>query len=173
MAEPWSSSPTTAISPPLQTVSSSCRTAGSGASSRCRQGLIIKERANNLALPAGLAQTIEHARVVLRPYPRCGLTDTRRRRWQTRPIGRRRWLGPRVRPGDAAPVLGDLGVDQLTAVRLQPHEGPFLVGADQPAVARDIRGKSGDQPAFDAFSCQAGRSLTAGPNRFVGSRASF
>ena len=31
---------------------------------------------------------------------------------------------------DAAPVLGDLGVDQLTAMRLQPREGAFLVRAE-------------------------------------------
>src|SRR6266446_9436994 len=61
---------------------------------------------------------------------------------------------------DAAPVLGDLGIDQLAAVRLEPRKRPFLVDADQPAVARDVRGENGSQPAFDAFRGQSGA-----PNR--------
>jgi hypothetical protein len=55
-------------------------------------------------------------------------------------------------------VLGDLGIDQLAAMRLQPREGPLLVGADQPAVASDIRRENGSQPAFDAFPSQSGTS---------------
>jgi hypothetical protein len=61
---------------------------------------------------------------------------------------------------NAAPVLGDLGVDQLAAMDLEPREGPFLIGADQPAVARDVGGENGGQPAFDALPSQA-----ALPNR--------
>jgi hypothetical protein len=36
-------------------------------------------------------------------------------------------------------------------MRSQPRKRPLLVGADQPAVARNIRGENGGQPAFDAF----------------------
>src|SRR5271169_3482296 len=53
-------------------------------------------------------------------------------------------------------MLGDFGIDRLTPMRLQPREGPFLVGADQPAVARNVRGENGSQPAFDAFPRQSG-----------------
>jgi hypothetical protein len=52
---------------------------------------------------------------------------------------------------DAASVLGDLGIDQLAAICLEPRAGPLLIGADQPAVTRDIRAKNAGQPAFDAF----------------------
>jgi len=48
-------------------------------------------------------------------------------------------------------------------VRLQACEGSFLVGADQPAVAGDVRSKDGGQPAFDAFPNQSGT-----PNRSAG-----
>jgi len=51
----------------------------------------------------------------------------------------------------AAPAFNDFGIDQLGTVRFQPCEGPLLVGADQPAVARDISDENGGQPAFDAF----------------------
>jgi len=56
---------------------------------------------------------------------------------------------------DAAPVLGDLGVDQLTAMRLQPREGAFLVRADQPAIGPDVCGENGGQPPFDMLPSQA------------------
>ena len=35
--------------------------------------------------------------------------------------------------------------------RSRPSEASFLVGADQPAVGRDIRGENGGQPEFHAF----------------------
>jgi hypothetical protein len=50
---------------------------------------------------------------------------------------------------DAALVRGYLRVDQLPPKCLEAREGPFLVGADQPAVPRDVRGENGGQPAFD------------------------
>ena len=56
---------------------------------------------------------------------------------------------------EAAFVRRDLGIDQLAAVRLEPCEGPFLVGADQPAVTRDICAEDGGQSAFDAFQTAA------------------
>jgi hypothetical protein len=62
---------------------------------------------------------------------------------------------------DAALVLGDHRVDQLAADRPQPRERTFLVGADQPAVARDIRRENGRQSAFDAFCGQGASRLDA------------
>jgi hypothetical protein len=53
-------------------------------------------------------------------------------------------------------MLGDLGIDQLAPMHLQPREGPFLVGTDQPAIPRDVRGENGGQPTFDAFPSQSG-----------------
>ncbi len=50
---------------------------------------------------------------------------------------------------DAALMLGDAGIDQLIAVRLQPRERAFLVLAHQPAVARDIGRQDRRQPALD------------------------
>jgi len=50
---------------------------------------------------------------------------------------------------DAAAVLGDLGIDQCGAMRLEPREGIFLVGAHEPAVTRHVRGENGGQPAFE------------------------
>ena len=42
-----------------------------------------------------------------------------------------------------AAMCGDLGVDQFAAVRLQPCQRAFLVGAHQPAVAGNIRRQDG------------------------------
>ena len=51
---------------------------------------------------------------------------------------------------------GNLGIDQLAPMGLQLREGPFLVGANQPAVAGDICRENGGQPAFDTFHSQSG-----------------
>jgi hypothetical protein len=39
---------------------------------------------------------------------------------------------------------------------LQPRKGAFLFGLHQPAVARDVRGDYGGQPAFYALRVQGG-----------------
>src|SRR5205823_10830278 len=49
---------------------------------------------------------------------------------------------------DAPLVLGDLAVDQLAPMRLEARERALLVGADQPRVTRDIRGKNGGEPTL-------------------------
>jgi hypothetical protein len=38
-------------------------------------------------------------------------------------------------------VLGDLGINDGAAVRIQPFERPLLVGAHQPRMARHVSGK--------------------------------
>ena len=53
-----------------------------------------------------------------------------------------------VRLDDAPLVLGDLAVDQLAPMRLEARERALLVGADQPRVAHDIRGKNGGKPTL-------------------------
>ena len=53
-----------------------------------------------------------------------------------------------VRLDDAPLVLGDLAVDQLAPMRLEARERALLVGADQPGVTRDIRGKNGGEPTL-------------------------
>jgi len=47
---------------------------------------------------------------------------------------------------------GDLRVDDLGAQRLEPAEGAFLVGFDQPRVPRHIGGQNGREPTFDPFT---------------------
>jgi len=60
---------------------------------------------------------------------------------------------------DNAPaMLGDLGIDELAPVRLQPGERAFLVGPHQPAVAGDIGRQNGCQPPLDPLARQACRS---------------
>ena len=73
---------------------------------------------------------------------------------------------------DPTTVLGDLGIDQLAAMGLQPRKRPFLVGTDQPAIARDVRGENGGPPAFDAFGGQRGAS-NRGAEEIIGSSADF
>ena len=67
---------------------------------------------------------------------------------------------------DAAAVLGDLGIDQCGAMRLEPREGVFLVGAHEPAVTRHVRGENRRQPAFGAFRGQSGPPRTAWPKNY-------
>jgi hypothetical protein len=57
---------------------------------------------------------------------------------------------------DAPAMVADFGVDQFSPMRFQPREGVFFVGLHEPAVARDIRGENGGQPAFDALRGQSG-----------------
>jgi hypothetical protein len=53
-------------------------------------------------------------------------------------------------------MLGDLGINQFATVSFEPRERPFRVGADQPAIPRDICNENGGQPAFDAFPSESG-----------------
>jgi hypothetical protein len=49
-------------------------------------------------------------------------------------------------------MLGDLGIDQLPAMRLEAFEGAFLIGAHQTRIARHIggedRGETASSPLF-------------------------
>src|SRR5215472_15217972 len=47
---------------------------------------------------------------------------------------------------DAAAMLGDLWVEHRDAQGLEPAEGAFLVGFDQPRIARDIGCEDRDRP---------------------------
>ena len=42
-------------------------------------------------------------------------------------------------------MLGDLRVDQLTSMRLEPLKRALFVGADQTRVTRDIRSENGGE----------------------------
>src|SRR5439155_11763741 len=59
-------------------------------------------------------------------------------------------------------VLGERRVNQFAAQRLKPRQRAFLVGADQPAVSRDIRRKNGRQSTFDAFGRQEAPRMAGG-----------
>ncbi len=50
---------------------------------------------------------------------------------------------------DAAAMLLELEVDEITPDRLQRRERAFLVDPHQPRIARDIGRQDGRQPAFD------------------------
>src|SRR5437870_13513205 len=55
----------------------------------------------------------------------------------------------------AAVMTGDLRVDHLGAERLEPAEGPFLIGFDQARVAGHIGREDRREPTFDArLPCQ-------------------
>jgi hypothetical protein len=60
---------------------------------------------------------------------------------------------------DAAAVLGDLGIDKLAPMRLQPGERLLLLGSHQPAVAGDIGRQNGRQASLDPLAGQARYSL--------------
>src|SRR5260370_38041353 len=70
-------------------------------------------------------------------------------------------------------MLGNLGIDQFAAVRLQPSKRPFLVGTHKPTVTCDVRGKNGGQLAFDAFRGQGGALQPRGPNGSSALSASY
>ena len=55
---------------------------------------------------------------------------------------------------DAALVLGDIGIDQLAAQRLEARQGAGLVLAHQPAIPRDIGREDGREPALDPLCAQ-------------------
>src|SRR5262249_49092200 len=48
---------------------------------------------------------------------------------------------------DTAAIFGDLRVDEVTAVRLQPAERALFIFSLQPRIARDIGGEDGYQTA--------------------------
>src|SRR5262249_42594222 len=52
---------------------------------------------------------------------------------------------------DAAAVLPDLQIDQLTAVRLEAFECAFLVRSHQPRIACHIGGNDRGETAFDGL----------------------
>ena len=62
-------------------------------------------------------------------------------------------------------MLGDLRVDQLAPQRFQAFVRSFLVGAHKPAIARNIGGENGSQPAFDASGGQSGAPQPHGPKK--------
>ena len=47
-------------------------------------------------------------------------------------------------------MLGDLGIDQFLAMRLQLSKRAFFVDAHQPAVAGDVARQNRGKPSFDA-----------------------
>jgi hypothetical protein len=47
-------------------------------------------------------------------------------------------------------MAGDPRIDDFGAQRLEPAEGTFLVGLDQPLIAGHIGRKDRREPAFDA-----------------------
>jgi hypothetical protein len=47
-------------------------------------------------------------------------------------------------------MAGDLRIDQLGAQRLEPAEGPFLVGLDQARITGDVGREDRREPTFDA-----------------------
>jgi hypothetical protein len=53
-------------------------------------------------------------------------------------------------------VLGNCGVDDLAAVRLQGGMRPDPIGAHQARVARDISRQYRCQSTFDALLCHGG-----------------
>jgi hypothetical protein len=53
---------------------------------------------------------------------------------------------------DAAAVLPDLRVDELTADALEPFERPLLVCSHQPRIGHDIGGEDSGETAFDGLS---------------------
>ena len=48
---------------------------------------------------------------------------------------------------DAALMVGDLGIDQIAAERLEPAERPFFIGLDQPRIAGHIGGEDRGETA--------------------------
>ena len=55
-------------------------------------------------------------------------------------------------------MLGDLGIDQFLAMRLELAKRAFLVGAHQPAIAGDVARENRGKPAVDALLGQDGPS---------------
>ena len=55
---------------------------------------------------------------------------------------------------DAAPMVGDGGIDEGLSDRLQPGQRAFLVDTHEPAVAGDIRRQHRCQSPFHPLACQ-------------------
>ena len=55
---------------------------------------------------------------------------------------------------DAALVLGDLRIDEFTAMASEPREGAGFVLPHEAAIAGHIGGENGREPAFDPLSAQ-------------------
>ena len=65
---------------------------------------------------------------------------------------------------DAAPMLGDLRVDQLAAVRLEGRERGALVGPHQAAVADDVGSQDRGQATFHAALAPVQTERSLSPN---------
>jgi hypothetical protein len=61
---------------------------------------------------------------------------------------------------DAAPVLGDVRIDEILAHRSERRQGPLLVDAHQPGIADDIGAQNDGKPMFYSGICH---SLPASP----------
>ena len=46
-------------------------------------------------------------------------------------------------------MLGEFRIEEFAAQRSEAFERAALIGADQPQIARHIRGENGGQPAFE------------------------
>ena len=70
---------------------------------------------------------------------------------------------------DPAPVLGDLGIDQLAEVRLEVFVGAFFVRAHQARVPGHVGGEDRGEAADRGHDLSSGRlalpSLTGNPRR--------
>jgi len=55
---------------------------------------------------------------------------------------------------DAALVLGNLGIDEFAAVRLEPCQSAGFVRAHQPRIAGDVGSENGRETAFNPLSAQ-------------------
>ena len=62
-------------------------------------------------------------------------------------------------------MLADLRVDKFAAMRLEALVCAFFVGTHQPAIASNIGGEDGGQPAFDASRGQSGAPKPHRPKR--------
>jgi hypothetical protein len=57
---------------------------------------------------------------------------------------------------DPAFVLGDVGINQFTAMSSKPVQGASFVPPHEAAISGDIGGEDGREPAFDPRSAQLG-----------------
>ena len=65
---------------------------------------------------------------------------------------------------DAALVLGDQGLDELSAVRLEAGEGAVLVPLHEPAVADHVGRQDGGEPPLDPRHRRPPRRIAAEPS---------
>src|SRR5262249_19711237 len=66
---------------------------------------------------------------------------------------------------DPAAMLLDLGIGHLAPDRLEPRKRSLLVGAHEPAIARNIGGENGGPPALEAFRGQSRAPQPPGPEK--------